>query len=241
MRKIFVFIKHGLFSIVQLFAFLLRKLVPVFETLAPPLARKMRSWGWVWQPIFGHGHLNKYYEKEDPFNFASPYEIGKYQHTIQLLKPKTYKRALEVGAAEGIFTEMLAPLCEEVLGVEVAEAAVERAQARLQAFPHANVVLAALPADMPGGKFDLIILSDVMYYFPKDVTSDLIARFESALSPNGILFSLHYLGGFGTPITGAQVHEIMRDIMSAKIIHEERVPKVGPGGKGYDILIFQSE
>ena len=224
----------------QTTALLLRQFIKITEKVVPPLGRKMRGWGWVWQPVFSHQYLNKFYEgKEDPFNFASPYELGKYEHSLRLLEGKSFKRALEVGAAEGIFTEMLAPQCDALIGVEVADVAVERARERLAPLKNVEFIQAALPNNMPDGMFDLIVLSDVLYYFPKDVLLDLLRQFEERLEPGGMIFTLHYLGRIGAPLMGGDVHDLMRSRMTSQIIHDERVKDVGPNGDGYDVLIFE--
>ena len=232
--------KRAFLALKQTAALIMRFVIKGVEKIIPPLGKKMRRWGWVWQPVFSHQYLNKFYEgKEDPFNFASPYEIGKYEHTLRLLEGKTFRRALEVGAAEGIFTEMLAPVCEELIGIEVADIAVERALQRLSHLPQVKFLQAALPNDMPDGTFDLIIVSDVLYYFPKDVLTDLLRAFERSLEPGGMIFSLHYRGRIGAPILGDEVHDLMKQVLSLSLSHEERVKDVGPNGDGYNVLIFE--
>jgi SAM-dependent methyltransferase len=233
-------VKRMLLRLKRGVALVFRKLTVLFEKLVPPLGRKMRNWSWIWQPIFSEKHLNKFYEgKEDPFNFQSPYETEKYAHTMRLLDGKTYKNALEIGAAEGIFTEMLAPHCTSLLGIELADVAVKRAKSRLKGLKNVSFIQATLPHDMPDGIFDLIVASDVMYYFPTDVLKDVMSRLEDALEPGGILFSLHYHGDIGAPNVGASVHAFMKNRAACELVHEEMVENVGPGDKGYSVIILK--
>lgn len=201
----------------------------------------MRKWGWIWEPTYGPRWSNELYEKkEDPYHFNdSPYETEKYAHMMRLLNGRTYGSALEIGAAEGAFTQLLAPSCSSYLAIEVAEAAVARAKDRLAGYANVTFVHAALPNQMPDGKFDLIIASDVLYYFPKDVLLDLTCRFEEALEPGGLLFAQHYLGNFGQTIVGHKTHDLMKSHSVLEVIHDETVTEVGPEGKGYTITIFQ--
>jgi len=56
-----------------------------------------------------------YGQSPDPWGFeTSPYERKKYEHTLDVLQGQRYRRALEVGCSIGVFTAMLAPLCDEL-------------------------------------------------------------------------------------------------------------------------------
>ena len=239
MRRILRPAKRLVHVMLQGLAFILRKTIS-FEKIIPAYGKILRGWGWVWQPVFSHKYMTNFYSnKEDPFNIDTPYEAAKYAHSLELLKARRFKRALEVGAAEGVFSEMLVPYCENLLAVDVAESAVERAQTRLSKFENAQAITAALPHEMPAGKFDLIVVSDILYYFPKDVLRDLIRCFEDALDPGGIIFSLHYLGDFGQSITGRDAHKLLLQSKAWQPIHDEAVSNVGPLNKGYTILMLQ--
>ena len=50
----------------------------------------------------------------DPWEFeTSPYEQAKYEHTLDALGERRFRRALEIGCANGVLTERLAGHCEE--------------------------------------------------------------------------------------------------------------------------------
>ena len=232
LKRTYLFFNKGAAQVIRLFVALIA--IPF-----PSISKIVDRWTWLSQPVFGRNHLNKYYKHEDPFGFASPYEIGKYEHTIKLLSNRHYGNALETGAAEGIFTEMLAPLCDRLTALEIAEIAVERGKKRTSRFDHVDFIQGALPNDLPQGSFDLIILSDVLIYFPKEILVKLLKTIESQTAQDGIIFCLHYLGNFGAPLAGLKAQEIARQTLSSNLIHEERVAGVGPTGKGYDILVFQ--
>jgi predicted TPR repeat methyltransferase len=68
-----------------------------------------------------------YAESDDPWNFeASEYERKKYGRTLEVLGERRFERALEAGASIGVFTEMLAGRCDELLAVDVSERACSR-------------------------------------------------------------------------------------------------------------------
>ena len=78
-----------------------------------------------------------YAASSDPWRFeTSPYERRKYERTLGVLEGRRYARALEAGCSIGVFTVMLAPLCDELLAVDVSEKAVAAAKERLASLPH---------------------------------------------------------------------------------------------------------
>lgn len=99
-----------------------------------PLGRRY----WAWR-----------YRRSDPWNYAnSPYEQQKYERTLALLPPAptpdgVHTQVLEVGCSEGVFTELLArsPKVHSVVGVDVAESAIDRARARCAALDNVRLHL----------------------------------------------------------------------------------------------------
>jgi len=233
-RRLFRHPKAGL-------AFVMRRLTPLAEWAVPPLGRRMRRVGWIWQPAVSHRALARFYARRvDPFRFdGTPYERGKYEHTLRLRAGRRYRRTLEIGAAEGIFSELLAPICDELVTVEVADAAVVRARLRLAGHSNVTILRAALPMDMPEGDFDLIVASDVLYYFPKDVLESVLDQLEAALAPGGLLLALHFRGKFGAAILGGDVHDMLRSRTRLEVASGETVTDVGPNGAGYIVTVLR--
>jgi len=105
-----------------------------------------------------------YAESNDPWNFeTSEYERNKYRRTLEVLGERHFESALEAGASIGVFTEMLAGRCDELLAVDVSERAVVTARKRLSGRKHVVVERRTLPEEMPGGPFDLIVASEILY------------------------------------------------------------------------------
>ena len=154
-----------------------------------------------------------YAQSHDPWGFeTSEYEREKYARTLSVLAhhQRSYGRALEVGCSIGVFTAMLAPLCEEVLAVDVSEKALAVARERLRDFPHVRFEPRRLPEEMTGGPFDLIVASEVLYYWPGDVMLAALRRFEEALAPGGALLAVHWREETKTyPLQGDEVHELL--------------------------------
>jgi predicted TPR repeat methyltransferase len=152
-----------------------------------------------------------YAESNDPWNFeASEYEQNKYARTLAVLGERTFRRALEAGASIGVFTEMLADRCEELLAVDVSERAVAAAQRRLSGRGHVRIERRTLPEEMPAGPFDLIVASEVLYYFPREEMLMVLRGFERELARGGMLLAVHWRRATKTyPLQGDEVHALL--------------------------------
>ena len=152
-----------------------------------------------------------YAESDDPWNFeASEYEQDKYARTLAVLGERTFRRALEAGASIGVFTEMLSDRCDELLAVDVSERAVAAARRRLSGRGHVRVERRTLPEEMPDGPFDLIVASEVLYYFPREEMLTVLRGFERELARGGVLLAVHWRRKTETyPLQGDEVHELL--------------------------------
>lgn len=152
-----------------------------------------------------------YAGSEDPWSFeTSEYERNKYERTISALGDRRFHRALEAGASIGVFTRMLADRCDELLAVDVSERAVVAASERLSGQGHVRVERRTLPEEMPAGPFDLIVASEVLYYFPGEEMLAVLRGFERELAPGGALLAVHWRRETKTyPLQGDQVHELL--------------------------------
>ena len=152
-----------------------------------------------------------YAESDDPWNFeASEYEQNKYARTLAVLGERTFRRALEAGASIGVFTEMLSDRCDELLAVDVSERAVAAARRRLSGRGHVRVERRTLPEEMPDGPFDLIVASEVLYYFPREEMLTVLRGFERELARGGVLLAVHWRRKTETyPLQGDEVHDLL--------------------------------
>jgi SAM-dependent methyltransferase len=152
-----------------------------------------------------------YAHSTDPWDFeTSDYEQRKYERTLESLGERRFRRAFEAGSSIGVFTVMLAPRCEELLAVDTSEKAVEIASERLAEQSHVRVERRTLPEEMPDGPFDLIVASEVLYYWPREVMLEALRRFEGILAPGGILVAVHWRKETRTyPLQGDEVHELL--------------------------------
>ncbi len=149
----------------------------------------------------------KYRADIDPWQFrTSDYERDKYQATLRALTQDHYRSGLEVGCSIGILTRLLGPRCRHLLAVDVSPTAIESAKA-INA-PNVTFRVASLPAEFPPGHFDLIMLSEVLYYFDEADLRRVARSCIDALSQGGEIVLCHWLGETDYPLTGVEASEL---------------------------------
>ena len=139
----------------------------------------------------------------DPWRFeSSAYERDKYAHTMDALGGRRFAAGFEVGCSIGVLTARLAGQCERLLSVDVADAALARARERCRGDAHVQFERRSIPADWPDARFDLIVLSEVLYYLaPADIARAAEATVRSLL-PGGVVLMVHYTDPTDYPVSG---------------------------------------
>ena len=191
---------------------------------------------WLWQPGWGKGCHERLYRSANPYGIdASAYEQQKYDRVLEALAGRRFGRVLEVGCGEGDLSERLSELTDDLLGVDISDAAVRRAAARV---PSATFETRTLPAAMPEGTFDLIVCTDVLYYWEPVTLRVGIARLRDRLRPGGMLLAYHYRGDFGQIGTADAVHASLRGLAGTRNTVREHCAEVGPGARGalFDVV-----
>ncbi len=165
-----------------------------------------------------------YARDPDPWGFRTrDYERAKYQHTVAALEGRRFRRGVEVGCAIGELTALLAPSCHALLGVDVAEAALEQARQRNAETPHVTFARMALPQERPAGRFDLIVLSEVLYYFSREDLGQVAGWVLQALEPEGVILLVHWLGETPDyPMTGDEAVDAFLSLTSAGMTIDQR-------------------
>jgi SAM-dependent methyltransferase len=113
---------------------------------------------------------------------------------LDTLTRDRYQIAYEPGCSIGEFTALLATRCERVFASDLSGTAVAAARRRCGACPNVTVTVGALPADLPEGYFDLIIFSEIGYYFSAGELRRVASLLHERLLPQGELMAVHWLG-----------------------------------------------
>ena len=155
-------------------------------------------------------HFDRIYAASaDPWGYeTSTYEAGKYAATLDALPRRRWRDALEVGCSIGVLTLQLAAICDRLTAIDGAARALERCRARLAPHPHVDVRHGRVPADWPDQKYDLIVLSELIYYLPEPDMHAVARLTADALTPDGHAILVNHTGKTDTPLTGAEAEAL---------------------------------
>lgn len=166
-----------------------------------------------------------YREESDPWGFeTSPYERRKYALTIASLPRERYASAYEPGCSIGVLTEMLAQRCDRLLSTDIIPAAVQRASERLATAPHVSVEVRTTPEQWPTETFDLIVLSEVAYYFARSDLAILMERVIGSTRPGANVVAVHWRGKTDYPLTGDCAHALIGSTSGlSQVVHHSEI------------------
>ena len=133
----------------------------------------------------------------------------------------------EPACSIGVLTEPLATICDRIDAIDISAKAVEQAVQRCRLLANVIIKQGALPAETPAGPFDLIVFSEVGYYFEKPQLRALIDQLMGSLESEGIFLAAHWLGTSPDHIlNGNEVHEIVFSTKGLIHDHTEHHPGV---------------
>jgi len=160
-----------------------------------------------------------YQESADPWHFAtSEYERCRYETILRALGDRQFKHAFEPGCSVGVLTEQLAKRCDKVDAIDISPTAVMQAQDRCRQSPNTYIRCDSLSHPIAGEIFDLVVFSEIGYYFEEQTLRAILLTLEAQMEPGGILLASHWLGSSRDHIlSGDRVHEIIGE--SDKLIH----------------------
>ncbi len=143
-----------------------------------------------------------YSETGDPWASADPrycYQRWKYQGLMASLPAgRRFARALDLGSGVGVLSLALTEVADDVLGMDIAQSAVDEAMRRAAGRPGLRFVQGDVCALDPAlaGTFDLVVVADTLYYL--DAVDDfslktVVASIARLLAPGGLcLVANHY-------------------------------------------------
>lgn len=145
-----------------------------------------RLWAKLWlrrsQFTSDYRRLQALYAVKDPWDLSSPRERERFAKTAALIRQVApgCGSLLELGCGEGFQTEYLAPLAQQVTGIDVSAQAIARAQMRCRNAQFMAGRAEDVAALLPGRRFDLVTAFEVLYY-AKDVAG-ILAHLQSMTS-----------------------------------------------------------
>lgn len=168
----------------------------------------------------------KYRASHDPWRFAtSAYEQSRYATTLDSLQRAAYGTAFEPGCSIGELTARLAPRCRRVIATDIAPTAVSLAQARCRPLGNVTVRQATSPTYVPDEPLDLILVSEIGYYFDLETLESYAAALADRLEPGGELIAVHWLGNSPDHVLhGDVVHDSLLATLPLSWIQGARHP-----------------
>jgi cyclopropane fatty-acyl-phospholipid synthase-like methyltransferase len=164
----------------------------------------------------------------DPWTFAaSPYERGKYTLTLNAMPKPRYRSALEVGCSIGVLTRSLASRCDAVVAIDAAQTPLAEARRRCADLPGVRFDQMFVPEQWPDGVFELILLSEVVYYLSREDVARLASRVTRSLSSGGSVILVHWTGPTDYPLSGDEAAALFIEQIGSTCIVEraDRYPE----------------
>jgi hypothetical protein len=156
-----------------------------------------------------------YARDADPWKFASSdYARHKYGATLNALPIGSLCTRARSGVFDRRFHEharatMWESCCDRPRRTRVGSASSSpppspAKEAGLRCASHRNIAFATMqaPGEWPAGRFDLIVLSEVLYFFGRTLIGQLAERVEGSLRNPSHVLLVHWLGETDYPLSG---------------------------------------
>lgn len=161
-------------------------------------------------------HMDRLFQAADPWHYrTSAYEARKRAVTLACLPRARYALAFEPGCANGALSEQLARRCDRLLCADASASAL--AWAREQVSAHAGLEWQQLtvPDQWPQERFDLIVLSEFLYYLDAEACAEVATRCLDSLTEGGTVLACHWRHHADDfLIQGDEAHACLRSVFS---------------------------
>ncbi|QIQ85371.1 class I SAM-dependent methyltransferase [Erythrobacter sp.] len=150
-----------------------------------------------------------YRRDPDPWDCAtSRYERVKRSATLAALGERDYESALEIGCGAGLLTRELARRCRRLVALDVSEVALAQARTHCSGARGITFARCEVPRDWPHGRFDLVMLSEVLYFLTRAEIEEVSRMAHDALEEDGACVLVNWTGENDLPVCGQQAAEI---------------------------------
>lgn len=166
-----------------------------------------------------------YDRSADPWRLATTdYELAKFDATLAALPRPRYESVFEPGCSIGVLTRLLAPRCDHVLAMDLDP----RPLADLD-LPGVEARAGRIPEDWPDATFDLVVLSEILYFLPATDREGVGDRLLATLVPGGQVVVVHWRHPFEeADTTGDEAHAELAslsglDLVSSRVERDYRL------------------
>lgn len=158
----------------------------------------------------------------DPWKLrGSWYEQRKRNLLVASLPSSHYHSVFEPACANGELTIALAPISGMLIASDGNAQAVKHVHARVAHLPHVQVRQLWLPDEWPAQKFDLIVLSEFLYYLKPAALELLWKIVKNSLTPDGTVMGCHWRPMIeGCDFSGDEIHQLAdKGLALPKVAH----------------------
>ncbi|WP_062012757.1 PIG-L family deacetylase [Aureimonas sp. AU4] len=141
-----------------------------------------------------------------------PYELAKREAAAAFLGPWRGARGLELGCGEGFLAARLlaSGAVRNILGIDLDPGIVERARQTHASLPGASFRQGRMPEGFPDEPFDLLVVSEMLYFLDEREIAALLSRATRNAPPGALCLLVNYLGPTGTPLDGDAAADFLR-------------------------------
>lgn len=139
-------------------------------------------------------------ETPDPWRFDRPMEQARFLRQLTMIisahGAMPIRHAIEIGCAEGVFTEILARHCKSLLATDLSPVALSKARQRCVQLSNVRFAEFDVRHETAQGPFDLIVASCVLDYIAWPMTMRRVrSRLVASIAPGGLLLVSNSIGG----------------------------------------------
>lgn len=161
----------------------------------------------------------------DPWDFeTSAYEAKKREATIAALGGRHFGNGLEIGCSIGVLTQDLSTICDELVAVDVSAVALEKARQRLGRGNKITFRQAEIPGAWPEGRYDLIVLSEVLYFLLIEEIEETSCLAQRDLNPGGLCLLVNWDGPTDLSVDGRLAARTFRAACPWTVVFKEDEP-----------------
>lgn len=154
--------------------------------------------------------------EEDPWKYNSNWrERRRLDLLVAMLPRESYLSIFEPACASGSLTRRLASRGARVVGWDGSPNAIAHARHLLASELHVELDERSVPDHWPEAPFDLVVLSDFLYYLPRERIIDVAALSAQTAGLDGTIVGCHWRGSAHDFLVdgGDAVHAVLADVL----------------------------
>lgn len=158
--------------------------------------------------------------EEDPWNYRSSWpERRRLDLLLAMLPQEHYDSIFEPACANGSLTARLAARSERVVAWDGSLNALAHAARHVAPYSHVELANRSVPDDWPATPFDLVVLSDFLYYLPEEKIIAVANLAAHTVSSSGSIVACHWRGAAHDfrVAGGDAVHAMLTDVIGPSL------------------------